>query len=273
MFPFLEDELSVASYSLHKTLGDGMIDIYGYLESLRFRFNLRTADIWNGFLRDMDAEDFKKVRRAMDERGLTLANLCVDGAHPWADNAEDRVKQNDVAKKMLECAEILGARSVRIDMGVREQGTITEEQLECVSDAFRLYAQRGADCGFRFGPENHWGASRTLAVQKRVCAAVNHPNYGILLHLGNWDLEEGETSDGNDLAVAALAFHTHIDYRHSLYADECLPALRKAGYPGVWSVEHHMEVNEYLATAAQLGRVVFAASIARQGSADSPGTL
>ena len=39
--------ISIASYSFHGLLEAGMIDVFGYLESCRYRYHLDTADIWS----------------------------------------------------------------------------------------------------------------------------------------------------------------------------------------------------------------------------------
>ena len=251
--------ISVASYSFNSLLTEGMMDTFGYLESMRYRYNLATADIWNGFVKDMSYDDVKKIRKAMDERGIFLANLCCDWAHPWSANPDELKVQHEMADKMLRFAEIMGAKTVRIDLGVRED-EITDAQFNYVAEKFAQYAKFGAQAGFVVGPENHWGASRRLDVQLRMHKEISSPNYGMLLHLGNWNLRDGETADSNDLAAASIAVHTHIDYEHALNAHEVLPALKNAGYKGVWGVEHHKNVSVYNGVAAHLAMIAYADS-------------
>jgi len=251
------NSISIASYSFHKLLAAKMIDVYGYLESLRYRYHLLNADIWNGFLQEMDKDDLKKLRTALDDRDLTVASLCCDGAHAWGADPDEEKKLDATAERCLEAAEILGARTVRFDVGVHEDD-ISEEQFEKVCKKFTAYAKRGADAGFAFGPENHWGASRKLSVQRRLYDEIHSPNYGMLLHLGNWNLEDGQTADGNDIAAACMAVHTHIDYEHAMSADAWLAGFLNAGYKGALSVEHHKEVFEYQGVQAHLGALEYA---------------
>ena len=252
----ISNRISVASYSFHKLLEAKMIDVYGYLESLRYRYNLLNADIWNGYLTGMDAGDLKKVRSALDDRGLTLVSLCCDGAHAWSNDPDEEKQLGANAERCLEAAEILGARTVRFDVGVREDN-ISEEQFEAVCKKFTAYTKRGADAGFIFGPENHWGASRRLSLQQRLYREINSPHYGMLLHLGNWYLEDGQTADSNDIAAASMAVHTHIDYEHALSAGSWLRNILNAGYSGALSVEHHREVVEYHGVQAHLGALEY----------------
>ncbi|GHU72053.1 hypothetical protein FACS1894184_19560 [Clostridia bacterium] len=248
------ERISLASYSFHKLLSRGMIDVFGYLEATRYRYGIVNADIWNGFLTSYDDDYLKKIREAMDDRGMTLGSLCCDGAHPWADDPDAKKAQDAKAQDCLRAAEILGAKTVRIDAGIREMEP-TQEQMDVVTSAFQSYCKRGEEYGFLIGPENHWGASRRLSFQKELAARVNSPAYGILLHLNNWELADGETLDGNDQAVAKLAVHTHVDYNNSPRSCEILPALRDAGYTGLWGVEHHTEVDEMRKVELQLAQV------------------
>ena len=249
------NQISIASYSFHGLLEAGMMDIFGYLESVRYRYQVGWADIWNGFLHHDYSDDFlKKIRCGLDERDLKLASLCCDWAHPWMDTPEEREKNYQEALGCLKAAEILGAKTVRFDFGVWTRD-VTEEQWDYVAMRFREYCQRGENAGFKVGPENHWGASRRLAVQKELCARVDSPAYGMLLHLGNWDLEEGETLEGNDLAAVPMAAHTHVCYEHAHVATQCLPPLRQAGYTGIWGLEHHTGTNEYIKVQRQLAEI------------------
>ncbi len=60
--------VAIASYAFHGLLREGAIDLFGYLESCRYRYDLRTADIWNGMLASTDDAYLAKVKRALDER-------------------------------------------------------------------------------------------------------------------------------------------------------------------------------------------------------------
>lgn len=102
-------QVAIASYAFHGLLRDQTIDLFGYLESCRYRYDLRTADIWNGMLTSTDDEYLKKVKQALAERELTLVNLCVDGPHIWEDDPAVREQHYQGALRYLYAAEYLGA--------------------------------------------------------------------------------------------------------------------------------------------------------------------
>jgi sugar phosphate isomerase/epimerase len=238
--------ISIASYAFHGLLGRGQIDLYGYLESCRHRYGLDTADIWNGMLPDIGEESLGKAKEALDERGLILVNLCVDGAHIWEDDPAVRAKNYQNALAHLHAGEVLGAKTVRIDAGGQGE-TFSNEQFDLIVKRFQEFAQRAYDNGYRCGPENHWGPEVVPENMRRICEAVNHPGFGMLLHF------RGNTGDA---LMAPWAMHTHIDWdvtENSL--DSSLGMLRDAGYQGAWGVEHHTAVHEYARVAIQLAKV------------------
>ncbi len=237
---------SIASYAFHGLLRAGQIDLFGYLESVRYRYNQHTADIWNGMLASTDDDYLAKVKQGLEERELTLVNLCVDGPHIWEDDPAVREKHYQGALKYLHIAEFLGAKTLRIDAGVREPA-FTDQQFEGIVKRFQEYAQRAHNSGFLVGPENHWGAEAVPENMKRICEAVDHPGFGVLLHLRD--------NAGNAL-MAPWAMHTHLSWEIT-EGDLAgsLAVLRDANYKGAWSIEHHSAVNEYTEVAIQIAKL------------------
>lgn len=238
--------LSVASYSFHGLLDRGMIDLFGYLESCRYRYHLHTADIWNGMISTLDDDFLKKVRESLRERELTLVNLCVDGPHIWEDDPTLREKHYQEALAYLRAAEFLGAKTLRIDAGGQGEN-FSDEQFDLIVTRYREYAQWAYDHGFKVGPENHWGPEAVPENMRRICEAVNHPGFGVLLHF---------RGNPGDALMAPWAMHTHISWDIvQRCLEESMSMLRAAGYQGYWSVEHHSGSREYTEVAIQLDSV------------------
>lgn len=239
-------KISIASYSFHGLLKDGLMNVFGYLESSKYRYHTGAADIWNGFL-PTTADDFiNKVKQALDAREMVLANLCVDSAHIWEEDEALRERNYQNALAHLRAGELLGAQTIRIDAGGREDNW-TDEQFDLIVTRFKEYAQRAYDNGYKIGPENHWGAEVDPDNMKKLVEAVDHPAFGVLLHF---------RGNAGDQVMAPWAMHTHISWDIAeTCLDESLPMLREAGYQGYYSIEHHSSENEYTRTAVQLARV------------------
>jgi sugar phosphate isomerase/epimerase len=238
--------IAIASYAFHGLLQRGQIDVFGYLEACRYRYDLRTADIWNGMLPQVDDAALLLVKEALVEREMTLENLCVDGAHIWDDDPAVREANHQNALAAMHAAEVLGAKTIRIDAG-GQGDAFTNQQFDLIVTRFRAFAQRAYDNGYKFGPENHWGPEVVPENMVRICQAVDHPGFGVLLHF---------RGNAGDALIAPWAMHTHISWDISEQSlPESLNLLRAHQYIGAYSVEHHSGQNEYAEVAVQLARV------------------
>ena len=229
-------KVSIISFAFSTLQAQGKTDIFGYLESCRYRFGLSTADIWGGSLASLDEDYLKKVRDGIEERGLECVCLASDKADLWVEDPDKRAANHQSALRHLEAARILGARTVRFNSGGDPNALEwTAEQYDYVASTWREYARQARDAGFRVGPENHWGPEDVPAQLQRLCRDVNDPAFGVLLHFGRW---KGDGSERGDQAVAPWVMHTHINTR---ITPESLPqrmaALRDAGYRGCWGIE------------------------------------
>jgi len=244
--------ISIASYAFHGLLNEGAMDVFGYLESCKYRYHLGSADIWNGMLPSTDEDDLHKVKEALDERELVLANLCVDKAHIWEDDPDAREANYRNALAHLRAAETLRAKTIRIDAGGRGE-EFSAEQFDWIIRRYREYARRAADHGYKVGPENHWGPEKVPANMIKIIEAVDSPAFGLLLHVGGW---LGADAGRGDALVAKWAMHTHISWD---IVEECLEEkmrlLQDAGYQGYWGVEYHAGQNEYSQVAIQVAKV------------------
>ena len=258
--------LSVLSYSFRGLLAEGKMDVFGYLETCKYRYNLSAADIWNGFLTSMEEGYLKKVRDALDEREMVLADLCADNVHIWEDDPAVRKKNYENALANLKAAEILGARFMRVDAGGRNP-TWTSEQFDHIVQRYKEYAQWAHDHGFKVGAENHWGAEGIWSNLQKLYRAVDHPGFGVSCHIGGWQGTDAE-KDEADRLVAPWVCHTHIPWNITEGPlEEKMKNLRDAGYQGWYSVEHHTGKDEYTEVDIQLTRVRAVLEAWRTGSA------
>lgn len=225
--------ISIASYSFHKMVYEGTMDVFHYLETIQSRYGVAYADIWSGILPSIEEDFLKKVRQEMDRRDIILANLCVDGPCLWMPTEEERENHRQGMLKYIKAAEILGARTIRIDFGGAEED-ISDEALEYVAERYKEYCNICGDLGMKIGPENHWGLDRKIENLVKVWKAVDHPAYGHLLHFGNMQ----SFMDNMD-ALLPIIMHTHVAANSLPYAKEAIRRLAETGYEGTLSIEHH----------------------------------
>jgi sugar phosphate isomerase/epimerase len=242
--------ISIASYSFNKLIAAGKMDVFGYLESCKYRYRLDTADIWNGLMGSTEPDYARKVREAVDHRGMRVVNYHVDGIHLWENDPDKRERNYKQAQAHLRVAEILGAQTVRIDTG----GTVvpmTPEQLDMVAGRYRDYARWADGVGARVGPETHWGFSVMIDNMERIARAVDHKAYGVLHHIGRWYVADNQTvkleeEAALDRRIAPWTCHTHLDSRiASIALRERIAVMRDGGYDGCWGIECPTDGDEY----------------------------
>jgi sugar phosphate isomerase/epimerase len=243
--------ISLASYSFHGLLYEGKADIFTYLEMIKYHYNVDIADIWTGFLPTLEPDFIKKVRNAMDEKGITLANLCVDGPYLWDNSEEVRAEHKKSMLEYIKAAETLGAKTIRIDFGGSDGYTMPEEAFDYLVKTYKEYCGICYDLGMKIGPENHWGWDRVPAYLKKVKEAVNSPAYCHLFHFTNFF---DNSEEGSEIAMS-YAMHTHIPANSLPVAKELIYKLKKADYKGTFSVEHHSGKHEAERVEWQLGAV------------------
>jgi sugar phosphate isomerase/epimerase len=260
-------KISIASFSFHGLIGAGMMDVFGYLEACKYRYNIDSADIWNGLLGPdekvyLQEAFLAKVKEAMAERDMVLANYHADGCHVWEDDEAARERNYKSALAHLKAGKFLGAQTVRIDAGGK--GNVwTNEQFDLIVRRFKEYTKIAGDWGFRVGPESHWGPELVPDNMERLARAVDSPAFGILMHIGHW---ENAPEEEGDRRMAPWACHTHVDARVTrTRLESALKILIDAGYKGYWGVEHHSAKNEYAEVAWQLAEVRRALQKMRQG--------
>ncbi len=240
-------KIAVASYSLHQMVYSGKLDVFGYLNMIKHDFRVDYADIWSGMLPTLEEGFIQKIREEMDRLGLKLANLCVDGPYVWHADPDTRAKHKAEMLEYIRAAKQLGAESVRIDFGGRDE-EMTDEAMQYLIDTYKEYCELTGAFGCKIGPETHWGWDRVPEYIRKVRDGVNSPWYGILYHIDNLeDIEAGE-----DLCIEH-AMHTHIHAKAiTTKAKDVICRLMKAGYTGAYSVEHHSGELEVLRTHWQL---------------------
>ncbi len=235
----------------------GMMDMFGYLETSKYRYHLDAAFLWSGFFESTEEEYIMKVKEAIEERELAIADIAVDGAHVWDDDPDVREQHYNNARTYLNAARILESHFVRIDAGgSRETMEWTEEEFDHIVMRFKEYAQYAYDHGFKVGAENHWGPEKRWDNYQKLYHAVDHPAFGLSCHVGSWVGTEEEVRKA-DRECAPWVCSTHIDWGICTgpLLEEKLANLWRVGYEGYYSVEHHTGKDEYREVDIQLALV------------------
>ena len=267
--------VSCLSYSFHGLAGEGMMDIFGFLETCRYRYDLEAADLWNGMIAKPDDDGYiQKVFRALEERQLVVPNIAADGAHlisaPNNDTPDDRARLRAIQDRYIEICKKWGVGFLRLDAGPLPGGEVTNnirdpwkpEDFDYLVKRYKELAQKAYDYGFKVGAENHMGHEKYWPNLEKLIKAVDHPGFGICVHYGGWTVNSPESREQDnetaDSASAKWVCHTHFPWdvcEDNELLVQKMTLLRDAGYKGYYSAEHHSAQNEYNLTAVQINKI------------------
>ncbi|MBP2001967.1 sugar phosphate isomerase/epimerase [Paenibacillus shirakamiensis] len=255
-------KVAIGGYSFNHLFLEGSMDIFGYLETVKYRYRLDAVDLWNAqiaertlpFLTLFDDQKLRLIRLALEERELPLLNIAVDTAHIWDPNPEVRERLHQNALAHLRASVLLGAQSVRIDTGAHGDSEFSDEAFDFIAGRYREYCAFAAEHGMRLGPENHMGPSLVPSELVRLAKAVDEPNFGVLLHMNRWS----EDRECGDESIAPWVYHVHFDAKTAVLDDAAnkVNMLKDAGYEGYWSLEHNAPADRsYIETEYLLSRI------------------
>lgn len=253
-------KFSVGSWSFHELYGAGKLNIFGYFESVKYRYHLDSVDIWTGMLTSTDEEYIQTIKASLNEEGMSLACLATD-AHIWNDDAEIRERNNQLIRRYIEIAKTLGAETLRLDVGASNP-ELSDEQFDYIVKQYQSYAHTAKESGFRVGPQTHSPAAQVPKNVKRLVEAVSSSGFGIIVDVDRW-IEDKELGDE---MCAPYAMLLHFDSSRTTTREQLESKVQlfvDSGYKGCWSLEYRLGGSEYLGVAcdlAELRRAVFLAT-------------
>ena len=209
-----------------------------------------------------------KLRAAADARGMTIVSYTIGGNlyQPESEAAKAEIAR---LTRQLEVAEALGATIMRHDVVYSlsaGNGRSFDLMLPVIAENTRKVCEEGEKRGIRTCTENHGYIAQDSDRVERLFNAVAHPNYGLLVDIGNFACADEDPAMAVS-RVAPYAIHAHAKdfyvhsfeegpfdggfatrgYRYLLGAAigdgdmpvrQCIAILRKAGYDGYLAIEY-----------------------------------
>jgi len=241
-------KISLAQWSLHRTLRTGQLDNLDFAKTARDTFGIEAIEYVNVFFQDK-ARDEKYIaemkKRAADHGVRSLLIMCDgEGAIGDADEAKRRQAVEN-HYRWVEAAKALGCHSIRVN--AQSSGT-PEEQADRAADGLRRLTEFGAKHDLNVIVENHGGLSSNGQWLAGVMKKVDHPRCGTLPDFGNFNLGNGETYDRykgvRELMPFAKAVsaksHDFDEQGNEVHTDftKMLKIVLDAGYHGYVGVEY-----------------------------------
>jgi len=257
-------QISLAEWSLHKTIFSGKLDNLDFPRAAREQFGISAVEYVNQFFKDKakDAEYLADLARRADDAGVSNLLIMCDGLGNLGDpDDKARTKAVENHYPWVEAARRLGCHSIRVNAA--SKGTF-EEQQALAADGLARLSEFAAQMKINVIVENHGGLSSNGAWLAGVIEKVDRPNCGTLPDFGNFydydrykgvaelmPFAKGVSAKSKEFDAAGNEVQT--DYRRML------EIVLDAGYHGWVGVEYEgdalPEAEGILATKQLLERV------------------
>lgn len=149
-----------------------------------------------------------ELHAACESEGLSVPCYAV-GADFLNGSGGDMAAETARLKAQLDVAAALGAAGMRHDITWKPpKGMSYQDAIARVAPAVRELSEYAAQANIRTMSENHGYFMQDSVRMAALVLAVSHPNYGLLVDMGNF-LCADETSAAALSTVLAYAFHIH----------------------------------------------------------------
>jgi sugar phosphate isomerase/epimerase len=256
--------ISLAQWSLHRTIRSGKLDHLDFARVTRQEYGLEAIEYVNSFFKDRakDATYLAEMNMRAKDHGVYQHLIMCDGEGRLGDpDAARRREAVENHRKWLEAARTLGCVSIRVNAA--SDGTFDEQQ-KLAADGLRQLCELAAPLGINVIVENHGGLSSNGQWLAGVMKMVDHPRCGTLPDFGNfydYDRYQG-VADLMPFAKAVSAKSHEFDSEGNESAKDyrrLMKIVTDAGYHSWVGIEYEgkslSEHEGILATSRLLERV------------------
>jgi sugar phosphate isomerase/epimerase len=247
-------KISLAEWSLHRTIRAGLLDPRDFAVLAREEFGLDAVEHVNTFFQDRatDFEYLHEIKARADAVGVqSLLIMCdAEGELGDADEAARR-KAIENHFRWIAAAAFLGCHSIRVNAaGQGDPGEVSKRaadslhRLAVLSDPYRIDVI----------VENHGGPSSNGAWLAATIRAADHARVGTLPDFGNFRVSADQEYDryqgvaelmpfARGVSAKSHAFDEHGNETRTDYA-RMLELVLAAGYRGYVGIEYEGDGDE-----------------------------
>jgi sugar phosphate isomerase/epimerase len=238
-------KISLAEWSLHKTLFGGKLDNLDFPKTAKVDFGIDAVEYVNQFFKDKakDQKYLAELNKRAADQGVKNVLVMIDGEGDLGDPDESRrTKAVENHHRWVEAAKTLGCHSIRVNARSKDSLPF-DEQLKLAADGLRRLSEFAAKLDMNVIVENHGGLSSNGKWLAGVMKAVDLKNCGTLPdfgNFGNYDRYQGVTELMPFAKGVSAKSHdfdkegneTRTDYR------KMMKIVLDAGYHGYVGIEY-----------------------------------
>jgi sugar phosphate isomerase/epimerase len=184
--PKLPFKISLAEWSLHKTLQAKKLDNLDFAKTAKNDYGISAVEYVDQFFKDKakDEKYLKDLKQRAEDNGVKSVLIMIDTAGNLGEpDSSKRAKAVENHHQWVDAAKFLGCHSIRVN--ARSQGS-PEEQRKYAADGLRQLSEYGAKLDMNVIVENHGGLSSNGEWLANVMKDVGMKNCGTLPDFGNF---------------------------------------------------------------------------------------
>lgn len=249
-------EISIAEWSLHKSLFGKKISNLDFPVVAKKEFKISAVEYVNQFFKDKatDKNYLNELKKICDNEGVKSLLIMCDGEGKLGDpDKNKRISSVNNHKRWIEAAKHLGCHSIRVNAS--SSGSYDDQQ-KLAADGLSRLSEFASTHGLNVIVENHGGLSSNGQWLSGVMKSVNMKNCGTLPDFGNFRIGGGKTYDRYKGVKELMPFakavsaksHDFDDNGNEVHTDyhKMMKIVIDAGYRGYVGVEYEgSKLSEY----------------------------
>ena len=262
-------EISLAEWSLHRTIRSKKIDHLDFFDITKNKFGLSAVEYVNIFFFDKanDKSYLNEMKARADDLGIKSLLIMCDSEGDLGDpDPKKRTRAIENHHKWVSAAKFLGCHSIRVN--ARSSGTY-DEQIKFATDGLQRLTEFSKDLNINIIVENHGGLSSNGLWLSTVIKGVDHPMCGTLPDFGNFKVTDNIWYDRYKGVSELVPFAKGVSAKSNDFDDQgnetqtdyykMIKIVLESGYDGHIGIEYEGnkldEMNGILATKKLLERV------------------
>ena len=255
-------KISLAEWSLHRTIRKGDLDHLDFAAIAKNEFGIDAIEYVNSFFfeKAQDRSYLKEMRSRCDDLGVkSLLIMCDNEGNLGDPDEAKRMEAVENHYKWAEAAKYLGCHSIRVNARSSDYAPGSwpenakklnsyENQLLLAADGLRKLTEFGDTIGINTIVENHGGLSSNGKWLEEVMEKVDHPRVGTLPDFGNFRIEEGEWYDRYQGVQELMPYAKAVSAKSHQFDDDgneintdfykMMNIVLDAGYNGYVGIEY-----------------------------------
>ncbi len=179
-------KISLAEWSLHKTIFAGKLDNLDFAKTAKEEFKISAVEYVNQFFKDKakDQKYLADLKQRHDDLAVKAVLIMIDGEGALGD-ADEAKRKTAIENhyQWVEAAKFLGCHSIRVNAQSTKD---YEEAKKLAADGLRRLSEFAAQHSINVIVENHGGLSSNGKWLAETIASVGLKNCGTLPDFGNF---------------------------------------------------------------------------------------